>query len=188
MFRAQRRLAPYFHEHPIKVIASTTLADIILNRDAIGRIAKWAVELGVHNITYEPCHAIKSQALADFFVEWEEAQQPTSPADIKHWTLYFDGSKNLEGARAGIVLISPKGDTMRYVLQLQFEPCTNNVAEYEALLPGMRVAKEMGAARLRCFGDSALVASQISSTCDATDANMIVYKRGVDQASASFAG
>nr|XP_051211257.1 uncharacterized protein LOC127328720 [Lolium perenne] len=188
LLRAQRRLAPYFHEHPIKVVASTPLADIIRNRDATGRIAKWAVELGVHNITYESRHTIKSQALADFLVDWEEAQQPSSRADLKHWTLHFDGSKNLEGAGAGVVLTSPKGDVVRYVLQLRFEPCTNNMAEYEALLHGMRVAKEMGATRLRCLGDSDLVASQTSGTCDASDANMIAYKRAVDQAGASFAG
>ncbi|KAM0870827.1 hypothetical protein ACQ4PT_039776 [Festuca glaucescens] len=152
------------------------------------RVAKWAVELGVHNITYEPRHAVKSQALADFFVDWEEHQQQPSPVESKHWTLYFDGSKNLEGAGAGIILASPKGDTMRYVLQLQFEPCTNNVAEYETLLHGMRVAKEMGATCLCCFGDSDLVASQISGTCNTTYANMIAYKRAVDQAGASFAG
>ena len=93
-----------------------------------------AVELDIHNITYEPRHAVKSQALADFFVNWEEHQQQPSPAESKHWTLYFDGSKNLEGAGAGIVLMSPKGDTMRYVLQLQFEPCTNNIAEYLSLI------------------------------------------------------
>ncbi|XP_051197411.1 uncharacterized protein [Lolium perenne] len=148
----------------------------------------WAIELGIHNITYEPHRAVKSQALADFFVDWEEAQQPTSPTDLKHWIMYFDCSKNLEGAGAGIVLISPKGNIMRYVLQLQFEPCTNKMAEYGALLHGMRIAKEMGATRLRCFGDSNLVASQTSGTCDTTDANMIAYKRAVDQASASFAG
>ncbi|XP_071676894.1 uncharacterized protein [Lolium perenne] len=188
VLRAQRRLAPYFHEHPIKVVASTPLADIIRNRDATGRIAKWAVELGVHNITYESRHTIKSQALADFLVDWEEAQQPGSQADLKHWTLHFDGSKNLEGAGAGVVLTSPKGDVVRYVLQLRFEPCTNNMAEYEALLHGMRVAKEMGATRLRCLGDSDLVASQTSGTCDASDATMIAYKRAVDQAGASFTG
>ncbi|XP_071678313.1 uncharacterized protein [Lolium perenne] len=188
VLRAQQRLAPYFHEHPIKVVSSTPLADIIRNHDATGRIAKWAVELGVHNITYESRHAIKSQALADFLADWEEAQQPNSPADLKHWTLHFDGSKNLEGAGAGVVLTSPKGDIVRYILQLRFEPCTNNMAGYEALLHGMRVAKEMGATRLRCLGDSDLVASQTSGTCDATDANMIAYKRAVDQASASFAG
>jgi hypothetical protein len=113
VFRAQRQLAPYFHEHLIKVVASMPLADIILNREATGRISKWEVELGVHNITYEPRHAIKSQVLVDFFVEWEEAQQPTYPADIKHWTLYFEGSKNREGTGVCIILISPKGDTMR---------------------------------------------------------------------------
>jgi ribonuclease HI len=108
--------------------------------------------------------------------------------DLEHWTLYFNGSKNLEGAGAGIVLISLKGDTMRYVLQLQFEPYTNNMAEYEALLHGMQIAKEMGATRLHCFGNSDLVANQISGTCDATDANMIAYKRAVDQAGTGFAG
>jgi hypothetical protein len=49
--------------------------DIILNRDATGRVAKWVVELFVHNITYEPHHAIKSQELADFFIDWEEHQK-----------------------------------------------------------------------------------------------------------------
>ncbi|KAK1603109.1 hypothetical protein QYE76_016351 [Lolium multiflorum] len=62
------------------------------------------------------------------------------------------------------------------------------MAEYEALLHGMRIAKEMGATRLRCFSDSDLVTSETSGTCDATDANMIAYKRAVDQAGANFAG
>ncbi|KAM0857690.1 hypothetical protein ACQ4PT_048314 [Festuca glaucescens] len=188
VFRAQRRLALYFHEHQITVVASTPLADIILNRDAMGRIAKWTVEIGVHNISYEPRKAIKSQALADFLVDWEEVQQPPPRLDVEHWMLFFDGSKNLEGAGAGIVLTSPKGDKMRYVLQINFEPCTNNMAEYEALLHGMRLAKEMGASCLHCFGDSDIVASQTSGTCDATDRNMIAYRRGVDQASGLFAG
>jgi hypothetical protein len=69
-------VAPYFHEHPITIVASTPLADIILNTDATGRIAKWAVEICVHNITYEPRRAIKSKALADFLVDWEEKHQP----------------------------------------------------------------------------------------------------------------
>jgi ribonuclease HI len=60
--------------------------------------------------------------------------------------------------------------------------------EYEALLHGMRIAKEMGAERLRCFSDSDLVATQTSGTCDATDANMIAYKQEVDQVGASFSG
>jgi hypothetical protein len=76
VFRATRRLPHYFQEHPVTVVASAPLGDIIRNRDATGRVAKWAVEIGVHHINYEPRKAIKSQALADFLVDWEETQLP----------------------------------------------------------------------------------------------------------------
>jgi hypothetical protein len=52
----------------------------------------------------------------------------------------------------------------------------------------MRITKEMGASGLRCFGDSDLVASRLSGTCNATNANMIAYKWVVDQAGTSFTG
>ena len=61
-----------------------------------------------------------------------------------------------EGSGAGVVLISPKGDKMRYALQIMF-PCTNNVAEYKALLHGLRIAKELGVSQLHCYGDSDVV-------------------------------
>ncbi len=98
--------------------------------------------------------AIKSQALADFIADWEETQQPEKLPYLHYWSLHFDGSKNADGAGAGIVLTSPKGDKLRYILCLDFTPCTNNMAEYEALLHGMRAAKEMNVNRLRCYGDS----------------------------------
>ena len=76
---------------------------------------------------------------------------------------------------------------MRYVLQIHFT-CTNNVAEYESLLHGLRLAKEMGISRINCFGDSDLVVSQVDGRFDATDPNMAAYKRAVDQLSGHFAG
>jgi len=60
VFMAQRRLRHYFHEHPITVVSSSPLSDIIQNREATRRIAKWAVEIGVYNITYQPRTAIIS--------------------------------------------------------------------------------------------------------------------------------
>ena len=188
VFRATRRLPHYFQQHQIRVISDTPLKDIIRNRDATGRIAKWAVEIGIHNIKYDPRHAVKSQALADFLVDWIEAQQPERPAPFQYWQMYFDGSKNADGAGGGIVLSSPHGDKLRYALRIDFTPCTNNVAEYEALLHGMRAAKEMGVSRLKCYGDSDLVAGQVTGTCDANAPNMIAYRRAVDQVGASFAG
>jgi ribonuclease HI len=164
------------------------LADIIRNRDATGQIAKWAMEMGVHTIKYEPRKAIKSQALADFLVDWQEIQLPEPSLDMQGWTLHFDGSKNFEGASARVILTAPKGDKLKYALQLNFATCTNNMAKYEALLHGMRVTKEMSVNRLRCFGNSNLVASQVSGTCDASDPTMIKYRRAIDQLGGSFLG
>ena len=65
------------------------------------------------------------------------------------------------GLGAGIVLTSPKGDKLRYVLQIHFV-ASNNVAEYEALIHGLRLAKELGIHRILCYGDSDLVVQQSS--------------------------
>ena len=157
VFMASRKLKHYFQEHPITVVSSAPLGDVIQNREATGRIAKWAIELGSHHIQYTPRTAIKSQALVDFVNDWTELQAPEDRPDLTYWTIYFDGSRQLEGSGAGVVLISPQGDKFCYVLRLMF-PCTNNAAEYEALLHGLRLAKEMNLTRVRCFGDSDLVA------------------------------
>ena len=63
----------------------------------------------------------------------------SSPPDSTHWRMHFDGSKMRLGLRAGIVLSSPKGDQLRYALQIHLA-ASNNVAEYEALVHGLRLA------------------------------------------------
>ncbi|KAK1642871.1 hypothetical protein QYE76_060676 [Lolium multiflorum] len=65
VYMAAKKLKHYFQEHPIKVVATAPLAEIIGSKDANGRVAKWALELAAHTIIYEPCTAIKSQILAD---------------------------------------------------------------------------------------------------------------------------
>ena len=67
-------------------------------------------------------------------------------------------------------------------------PCTNNAAEYEALLHGLRMTKEMNLSRVRCFGDSDLVAQQVSGKCDSKDPLMAAYRREVDAISGHFQG
>ena len=103
---------------------------------------------------YMPRTAIKSQALVDFINDWTKLQMPEEKPDSTYWTIHFDGSRQLEGSGAGVSLTSPRGDKFCYVLRLMF-PCTNNAAEYEALLHGLRMAKEMNLSRVRCFGGSA---------------------------------
>lgn len=104
---ASRKLKHYFQEHPITVVSSAPLGDIIQNREATGRIAKWAIELGPHHVRYAPRTAIKSQALVDFINDWTELQIPEDRPGLTYWTIYFDGSRQLEGSGTGVVLISP---------------------------------------------------------------------------------
>ena len=67
-------------------------------------------------------------------------------------------------------------------------PCTNNAAEYEALLHDLRMAKEINLCRVRCFGDSDLVAQQVSGTWDSKDPFMAAYRREIDAIAGHFKG
>ena len=156
VYFAAKKLKQHFQEHSIMVVCTAPLADIIGNRDASGRVAKWAIELAPHTILYQQRTTIKSQALADFLINWTETQYLPPAPDSTHWRMHFDGSKMHTGLGAGIVLTSPKGDKLRYTLQIHFA-ASNNVAEYEALIHGLRLAKEIGIRRILCYGDSDLV-------------------------------
>jgi ribonuclease HI len=90
--------------------------------------------------------------------------------------MYFDGSKRVQGSGAGVVLISPQGDKLKYVLRMSFSQASNNEAQYEALLHGMKMAKAFGATRLKIFGDSSLVVHQVMNRCDAVSDNMTSYR------------
>lgn len=79
------------------------------------------------------------------------------------------------GLGVSIILTSHKGDKLRYVLQVHFA-ASNNVAEYETLIHGLRLAKELGICWIMCYGDSDLVVQQSSGDWDAKDANMASYR------------
>jgi ribonuclease HI len=87
----------------------------------------------------------------------------------------FDGSNMHGGLGASIVLTSPKGDKLHYVLQIHFT-ASSNVAEYEALVHGLKLAKEIGIRRILCFGDLDLMVHQVSGDWDAKDTNMASYR------------
>ena len=114
-------------------------------------------------------------------------QMPEEKPDNTYWTIHFDGSRQLEGSGAEVVLTSPQGDKFCYVLRLMF-PCTNNAAEYEALLHGLRMAKEMSLSRDQCLGESDLVTQQVSGKWDSKDPLMAAYHREVDAVAGHFKG
>ena len=128
VYMAAKKLKHYFQEHAVKVVSTAPLSEIIGNKDATGQVTKWAIVLAAHTILYDPRTTIKSQALADFMVDWAEAQYLPPVPDSTHWKMHFDGSKMRGGLGAGIVLTSPKGDRLEYVLQIHFA-ASNNVVE-----------------------------------------------------------
>jgi ribonuclease HI len=170
----RRKLRHYFESHPVTVVSSFPLGEIIQCREASGRIAKWVVEIMGETISFAPRKAIKSQVLADFVAEWVDTQLPTAPIQPELWTMFFDGSLMKTRAGAGLLFISPLGKHLRYVLRLHF-PASNNVAEYEALVNGLRIAIELGVRRLDARGDSQLVIDQVMKNSHCRDPKMEAY-------------
>jgi hypothetical protein len=91
------------------VPSSQPLGDILSNKEASGRIGKWATELSKFEINYVLRIAIKSQALADFMADWTPSTYQPSQRQEQTWTLYSDGAWGHLGARASAMLIAPLG-------------------------------------------------------------------------------
>ncbi|GKE68295.1 reverse transcriptase domain-containing protein [Tanacetum coccineum] len=179
-----RRLRRYFEAHPVKVITNQPIKNILNNTETSEKLAKYDVELGAYNITFMPRNAVKGQVLADFLSEAPEGENeelyfrmpkvPLEKDDIDSWTLYTDGVSSLKGSGAGLVLIGPSGIEYTFALRLTF-PSTNNEAEYEALLTGLRIARQMNTSNIEVKVDSKLVASQINGNYEASKDSMIKY-------------
>jgi hypothetical protein len=93
MLMASRKLRHYFQAYHIIVPSSQPLKDIMRNREATGRIGKWAAELNEFNNDYVHRSSIQSQALADFIADWMPgAQEEETNKDAKAWTMFCDGS------------------------------------------------------------------------------------------------
>ncbi|XP_021979444.2 uncharacterized protein LOC110875555 [Helianthus annuus] len=181
LLHASRRLRRYFTGHVITVLTNFHIGTILQKPETSGRLAKWAIELGGHNILYRPRPAIKGQVLADFITEVsadkiKECEMIETPkVDTEEtWMLYTDGASNEDGAGAGLRLVSPENHEFTYAIRLDFKN-TNNEAEYEAFLAGLRLAIKMGAKNLRAHVDSLLIASQVNGIYDAKGEVMALY-------------
>ncbi|XP_073353768.1 uncharacterized protein [Aegilops tauschii subsp. strangulata] len=139
----------------------------------MGQVEKWAIELLPLDIKFEGKKAIKAHALVDFLAKWMEQELPV-PSLPEHWMMFFDGSKMLHVSGAGVVLVSPKGDQLSYVLQIHFDS-SNNEAEYEALLYGLWMAISLGICRLMVYRDSDLVVNQVMKEWDIRSPSMTGY-------------
>lgn len=174
---AAKRLRRYFQAHPIVVITDQPIKQVIPKPDASGRLQKWSVLLGEHNISYRPRTAVKGQILADFIIEKPDGDDvPILPKKElqEPWILFTDGSSCVDGSGAGLILTNPEGMEFTYALRFEFT-ATNNEAEYEALIAGLRIAARMGVRNIEANVDSRLVANQVSGEYEAKEENMIQY-------------
>ncbi|GJZ66533.1 reverse transcriptase domain-containing protein, partial [Tanacetum coccineum] len=143
---AAKRLRRYFQAHPIAVITDQPIRQVMSRPEVAGRLQKWSIMLREHNITYRPRTSVKDQILADFLVEKPKeasADMSEKEASQEPGMLFTDGSSCINGSGAGLILTSLEGAEFTYALRFQFT-ASNNEAEYEALLAGLRtyIAKE----------------------------------------------
>jgi len=178
-----RKLKHYFQSHEIKVPISQPLGDILRNKEASGRIGKWAAELSQFDITYVPRTSIKSQAMADFMADWTPSNKEEKKVIDQPWTLYTDGAWGQSGAGASAVLIALSGLKLKYAARLEFR-ATNNIAEYEGLVLGLNKAKALGVNTLLIKTDSQVVAEQVEKeylTHNTELAKYLAVVRGLEQ-------
>src|SRR3954462_11523237 len=168
---ASRKLRHYFQAHEITVVTRFPLKRILQNPEATGRIVEWALELSSFGLRFESTSTIQSRALAEFIAEWtptpdEEIPETSIPGKeaTKEWLMYFDGAFSLEGAGAGVLLVTLTGEHLKYIVQMHFpkEQAINNTAEYEGLLASLRIAAYLGIKKLIVRGDSQLVVRQVN--------------------------
>ncbi|KAL0421228.1 UNVERIFIED_CONTAM: hypothetical protein Slati_3145700 [Sesamum latifolium] len=135
------------------------------------RLARWYLQLQPFEIVYVPQKAVKGQVLADFLAdhpipaEWELSNdfpdedvlviEATPP-----WKMYFDGASHKERASAGVIFITSDGEVLPYSFTLT-QNCSNNVAEYQALILGLEMAVDIKQLHIKVFGDSKLVINQL---------------------------
>ncbi|GAU34804.1 hypothetical protein TSUD_394300, partial [Trifolium subterraneum] len=180
---AARKLRYYFLAHSIIIRTDQPVKQLLARPDMVGRMLKWSLELAEFDINFESRKALKAQVLADFV-----AEMTTSTTSEKNkWTIFVDGSSNSQGSGAGIILKSGDGVLIEVSLGLSF-PTTNNQAEYEAFLAGLRLAEDMGAEEIRIFTDSQLVASQVSGEYQTKEERLLEYLNLIRAKLAKFKG
>ncbi|KAI5325335.1 hypothetical protein L3X38_034409 [Prunus dulcis] len=198
-----RKLRPYYQAHRVIVMTDFPLRSILHSPDASQRLMKWAIELSQYDPLYRPKTAIKAQALADFVAEFTPSAEkgklvnqrkesskadgtsaePSQPRDM--WQLGVDGASNQKVAGAGVVITTPDGTLLEQAITLGF-PASNNEAEYEALLAGLRLAKELAIKKLAIYSDSQLITNQASGEYMAKHPRMIIYLDKVQELLKTF--
>ena len=107
------------------------------------------------------------------FTSAELAKATQTTPDLPIWRLFVDGAANAQGSGAGLILASPEGIDIEYVLRFGFR-ASNNEAEYKVVIVGLNLAHSMEVDQLEVCNDSQLVAKQIEDSYEARGEKMIL--------------
>ncbi|KAJ1685137.1 hypothetical protein LUZ63_016527 [Rhynchospora breviuscula] len=127
--------------------------------------------------------AYKGQVLADFLVE--STARPPVTLEEAAWEVFVDGASSERGSGVGVEIKGPKGEKFHYAVHLTFE-VSNNVAEYETLLVGMRLIEAIGAKKVCFYMDSQLVVNQIKGEYATMNERLALYLEKVKAVMATF--
>ncbi|KAK8951016.1 hypothetical protein KSP39_PZI003142 [Platanthera zijinensis] len=169
-----RKLRPYFQAHSIRVVTDHPLRKVLEGVEHSGRLAKWSIELSEFDISFVPRLSIKAQAIADFLADYVTEAETEEPRPQEAWKMVVDGASGRHSLGGGVVLVSPQGVTIEQAVTFHF-PVTNNQAEYEAVIAGLRLAKELEIQDVEAFTDSMVVASQIRGEFEAREPTLARY-------------
>ena len=184
LFVTAKKLPHYFQVHTMIILTSLPLKALFRISDFSGRISKWGAQLGAYDVRYKPRTVIKGQVLADFIAKFapenniltgeEHPKDTEQNLGKKGWALYIDGAANSRGSGLGVVLISPEGEFLEQAVRLGFS-ASNNEAEYEAFLYGLRAARRLSIDPLTIHCDSRLIVNQLTGEYMSKDERMIAY-------------
>ncbi|XP_015939174.1 uncharacterized protein LOC107464731 [Arachis duranensis] len=180
LLTTSRRLRQYFQAHPVTVRTDQAVKQVLQKPDLAGRILAWSIELSQFQIKFEPRNAIKAQVMADFIAEMTPGN--TTPDS---WKLHVDGSSNVTSRGTGVILENQNGVVIEQSVRYEF-PVSNNQAEYEALLAGLTLAKDVGAKVLEVSTNSQVVSSQINGDYQTRDPLLQQYLAKVNKLKKGF--
>ncbi|XP_060182048.1 uncharacterized protein LOC132611671 [Lycium barbarum] len=181
-----QKLKHYFQAHSVNLISRANPIKFVMLKPVLSdRLARWYLQFQQFEITYIPQKAVKGQALADFLADhpipddWELTDElPDEDAMVVEiqspWKMYFDGAAQRDGAGAGVVFVTPQGEVLPYSFTLT-QHCSNNVAEYQALILGLEMAVDMKQLQLQVFGDSQLVINQLLGSYEVKKPELLPY-------------
>ncbi|XP_055800368.1 uncharacterized protein LOC129869777 [Solanum dulcamara] len=169
---AIKKLRHYFEAYTIKLISRADPVKFVMTQPVLsGCMARWSILFNQYDIAYKPQKAVKGQALANCLAdhplpaEWEVLDEfPNEDAlyieELSRWTMLFDGAACRDGVGAGVMLISPERLILPFLFTLG-ETCSNNVAEYQALIIGLEMTSNMKITQLDIYGDFKLIINQL---------------------------